>query len=233
VNSVQKLDKKRAEVFHTTVAKALFLTKRSRPDIMPTVAFLCTRVQGPNIEDWSKLTRMMEFLKRTQDDCLTLRADGSKQVTWNIDAAFAVHPKMRSHTGATMTLGKGSIQSISTKQKLNTRSSTEAELVGVDDAMAQIVWTKHFLEAQGYKVKKHVIHQDNQSAIKLENNGPKSIGKRSRHIDIRYFFVTDQINKGNIEIVYCPTDRLEADYMTKPLQGIKFKRFRRSILNSG
>eukprot|EP00957_Ditylum_brightwellii_P101519 7736398-Ditylum_brightwellii.AAC.1 len=77
---------------------------------------------------------------------------------------------MRSHTGATMTLGKGSPYSISRKQKINTRSSTEAELVGMNDAMSLIIWTCLFIQAQGYNAVDNVVYQDNQSTILLENN---------------------------------------------------------------
>ena len=98
VNDSPALDKERAEQFHTFVAKALFVAKRSRPDIQPTVAFLCTRVQEPTEEDWYKLCRMMKFLKGTADDCLTLSADKLNVVKWYADAAFAVHPDMKSHT---------------------------------------------------------------------------------------------------------------------------------------
>ncbi len=138
---------------------------------------------------------------------------------------------MKGHSGGTMTLGKGAIQSLSTKQKLNTRSSTECELVAVDDGMTHVLWTKYFLEEQGYGVKSHILQQDNESAIKLEKNGRKSAGQRSRHIHIRYFFITDQIAQGTVEVRYCPTDEMQGDYMTKPLQGAKFHKFRRSIMN--
>lgn len=173
----------------------------------------------------------MDFLKATQNECLTLESDGSRNMIWSIDAAFAVHPDAKSHTGITMTLGKGSIYAASKKQKLVTRSSTEAELVAVDDGMAPILWTKNFLEAQNYEIKARVILQDNESALKLEKNGLKSVGPRSCHINIRYFFITDQIQQGNVEMKYCPTDELEADFMSKPLQGAKNRKFRKSILN--
>ena len=117
------------------------------------------------------------------------------------------------------------------KQKLNTRSSTEAELVGVDDVATMILWTKLFLEAQGWVIMKNIIYQDNKSAILLETNGRKSAGKRSRALNIRYFFITDQVEKENIMIEYCPTDIMVGDYMTKPLQGAKFKKFRKAIMN--
>jgi hypothetical protein len=138
---------------------------------------------------------------------------------------------MRSHTGATLTLGKGSVYSMSTRQKMNTRSSTEAELVGVNDAMALILWTRHFLEAQGYSVEKNVVYQDNESAILLERNGRQSSTKRTRHLEIRYFFVTDNVQRKKMTIEYCPTGDMIADYFTKPLQGSSFRKLLKQILN--
>ena len=74
-------------------------------------------------------------------------------------------------------------------------------------------------------IKKHTLHQDNKSTILLQENGRKSAGKRSRALNVRYFFLTDQVKKGNQSITYCPTDDMTADYMTKPLQGEKFRKF--------
>ena len=172
----------KSEAFHAMVAKALFLTMRSRPDIRLAVAFLCTRVKEPTTYDWHKLVRMMDFLKRTAMECLTLSLDDTRKVIWSIDAAFAVHPDKKSHSGMTMTMGKGAITSLSRKQKLNTRSSTEAELVAVDDCMAQVLWTKCFLDAQGHHTTAHIVLQDNESPICLEKNGHKSMGVNSPSI---------------------------------------------------
>ena len=83
-----------------------------------------------------------------------------------------------------MNMGKGLIYSSSTRQNINTKSSTEAELVGVDDGMAIIIWMQHFLEAQGYKATDNILYQGNQSAMLLEKNGWGSSGKRTRHINI-------------------------------------------------
>ena len=226
-----RLSREKAEEFHTTVARALFLSKRARPDIQPTVAFLCTRVKNPTIEDWGKLLRFMSYMKVTRDEVLTLRTDGTNRIRWWIDAAFAVHPDMRSHTGAVMTLGSGAIQAISKKQKVNTRSSTEAELVAVDDVLAQVLWTRNFLRAQGFEVSDNIVYQDNKSTMLLANNGRASAGKRSRHLDIRYFFVTDYANKGDINIKFCPTDAMTADFMSKSLHGKKFLKFKKEIMN--
>ena len=85
-------------------------------------------------------------------------------------------------------------------------------------------------QQQGYGIKDNVLYQDNQSAIRLESNGRASAGKRSRHLDIRFFFITDQVKKGLVTIKYCPTDEMDADFFTKPLQGKKFQKFRRRIM---
>ena len=116
----------------------------------------------------------MRYLNGTSDDVLTFCADDLHTIKWYVDASFAVHPDFRSHTGAVMTMGEGAVQSTSIKQKLNTRSSCEAELVGADDASTKILWTKLFLEEQGYKVKKNILYQDNKSTILLLENGKQS-----------------------------------------------------------
>jgi len=128
-------------------------------------------------------------------------------------------------------LGKGAVYSSSCKQKLNTKSSTEAELVGIDDAMGQVLWTRHFLAAQGEYVPTTTIYQDNKSTILLAENGKASSSKHTRHLNVRYYFVTDQIKKGHVKVAFCPKQDMIADFFTKPLQGSLFMRMRERILN--
>jgi hypothetical protein len=151
---------------------------------------------------------------------------------WYVDASFAVHPNMRGHTGGGLTMGRGFPIVSSTKHKLNTRSSTESELIFVDDMMSLILWTGYFLKSQGYKVSDNVIFQDNKSAMLLEQNGKASSGKRTKHINVRYFFITDRISKGEARVEWCPTKDMVAAFMTKPLQGSAFKKFRDLIMGS-
>jgi hypothetical protein len=79
----------------------------------------------------------------------------------------------------------------SAKQKLNTRSSTETEIVGVDHCMPAVLWTRCFMEAQGHGIRENIVFQDNKSAILTEKKGKASSSKRTKHIDIRHYFVTD------------------------------------------
>ena len=78
--------------------------------------------------------------------------------------------------------------------------------------MPMIIWVKYFLEAQGYIVSDNLLHQDNQSLIKLEQNGKASGGKRTRHISIKYYFGTDRIAGGDLRVEYCPTEKVLADF---------------------
>jgi hypothetical protein len=226
------LNHEQADVFHHIVMQLFYLCKRVRIDIHTAVAFLTTRVTKPDKDDWNKLARVIRYLRANKDLSLTLEANPNIVLQWWVDASFAVHPDMRSHTGAVLSLGKGGVYSMSTRQKINTKSSTEAELVGVDDAMSLIIWTKNFLEAQGYRASDNVVYQDNQSAMLLERNGRASSGKRTRHVDIRYFFVTDRINQKQMRVEYCPTEEMIADFFTKPLQGSLFRKFRTFLLNT-
>jgi hypothetical protein len=157
--------------------------------------------------------RVMKYLNGTRSEYLTLSVDDLRVVKWYVDASFAVHPDFKSHTGAVMMLGKGAMQSIARKQKMNVRSSTEGELVAVDDAATMILWTKLFLEAQGYEVEKNIVYQDNKSANLLETNGKKSLGKQTRALNIRYFFITDQVEKRNAQIEHCGTDNMVGDFL--------------------
>ena len=226
-----KLDKTRADLFHHVTAQLLFACKRGRPDISTAISFLCTRVKSPDEDDYKKLIRVVRYVRRTIFLKLTMEAKYLDQNHWFIDGAFAVHDDMRSHSGSYMTFGRGMMNGSSNKQKLNTTSSTEAEVVGVHDNMPAVLFTRYFLEAQGYPLKTSIIHQDNQSSILLETNGRGSSSKQTRHMNIRYFFVADCVKKGHVEIRYCPTDEMIGDFFTKPLGGAKFRRFRNIIMN--
>jgi hypothetical protein len=94
----------------------------------------------------------MEYLRVDRLCPLILSANGSGVLIWYVDASFAVYPNMRSQTGGGLTMGRGFPIVSSTKQKLNTQSSTESELVGVDDMMPIVVWSWYFLMAEGYGV---------------------------------------------------------------------------------
>jgi hypothetical protein len=149
--------------------------------------------------------------------------------TW-VDASYAVHADMRGHTGGVISMGHGVVHGKSSKQKLNTKSSTEAEVVGASDYIPWTLWAKRFLQEQGYNLKRNIFYQDNESAMKIEKNRRKSCGEKSRHIHIRYFFIKDILQQEDIALLHCPMERMIADFFTKPLQGALFRKMRDVIM---
>jgi hypothetical protein len=190
-----KLAQNKAVEVHNLVAKKLYATNRARPDACTAIAFLTMRVQKPNKDDWTKLFHLMRYSRGTRTMPLILSDNGSGILKWWVDASFAVHPNMRGHSRAGLSLGCGFTIVSSTKQKLNTRSSTETEIVEADGFIPAIYWTRYFMKAQGYGVKDNVLFQDNKSSILLESNGKDSSSKRTKHISTRYFFITDIVSK--------------------------------------
>ncbi len=226
----EPLEPKEAARFHSMTAKLLYLAKRTRPEILVATIFLTTRVQHPDEDDQRKLQRVLNYLQTEPDLDLTLRADSLTTVTAYVDASYAVHNDFKSHTGGVITLGGGPIHVKSSKQKLVSKSSTEAELIGLSDYTSQIVWTRDFLAHQGYIMEPAKIHQDNKSAIALIERGRGS-AEHSRHINVRFFFIKDRVDKKELCVTYTPTEDMVADILTKPLQGALFKKFRDILLN--
>ena len=218
------------KLFHTQVAKLLYLAKRTRPEILPAVVFLTSRVTKADEDDELKLMRIMKYLNGSVDLGITLRANDPISVIAFIDAAaYAVHADYRGHTGGYLSLGSGPVFVKSSKQKINTKSSTEAELIALSDSSSQVIWLRDFLIAQGYEAHKAEIYQDNMSTIALIEKG-RSTSEKSRHINIRFFFLKDRIDANEIKISYKPTENMIADILTKPLQGNLFRKLRSLLL---
>ena len=224
------LPEEQARAFHHTTAQLLFLS-RVRRDIQTTVAFLTTRVKQPDADDWGKLKRVLKYLWSTRFLRLTLSAESLSNIVWYVDASHHLHDDCKGHTGSILTFGHGATTSSSTKQKIPSKSSCESELIGLFDKVSNILWTRQFLEAQGYKIKTNVVYQDNMSTLSLAKNGYVSSSKRTKHIKAKYFFIRHYHHAGEIDLQYCPTNQMWADVLTKPLQGAKFRLMRAFLMN--
>jgi len=166
-----KLSEEKVQHFHHIMAKLLYLCRRQ--DIQTVLAFLCTRVKSLDEDDYKNLGQVLQYLRGTKETTLTI--EPSNNPCWWVDSSYTMHPDMKSHTGIFMSIGKGSAYSSSCKQKINTKSSMEAELVGIDDAMGRTLWKRHFLVAQGVTVPTTTINQDNECTIQLEENGKANV----------------------------------------------------------
>jgi hypothetical protein len=150
---------------------------------------------------------------------------------WYVDASHNVHWDCRGHGGAMFTLGKGATSSYSRKVKLGTRSVTETELVTTDMYMPEMMWSLHFIEAQGYAAECVGLYQDNISTQLLIKNGRMSSSKKTKHIKAKFFFIKDRVDDGEIKGIDCPMEEMWVDILTKPLQGMAFRTMRAILMN--
>jgi hypothetical protein len=156
--------------YHHTTAQLLF---RSRVccNIQTTVVFLTTCVKAPDEDDLGKLKQVQKYLSSTRHLSLTLVAASLTDIKWYVDASHQTQFECNGHTGSLLIFGKGATTSSSTKQKIPSKSSTETEPIGIHDKSGDILWTGHFLKAQGYKITSNIVYQNNMSTLPLAKNG--------------------------------------------------------------
>ena len=138
-------------------------------------------------------------------------------IKWFVDGYHNTHWDCKGHGGAMMVMGCGAISSYSRRIKVNTRSSTETELVLVDAYMPEVLWSLYFIQAQGYGVEYAEIHQDNVSEQMLDTNRKFSSSRKTKHIKAKFFFIKDKVDSGEVKIVDFPAGVMWADVLTKPL----------------
>jgi len=176
------------------------------------------------------MLRVLGYLRGTIDLDLTITCKDLSVLYWYIDGSYAVHKDMKGHRGSVWMIGDNVVLSKSNKQKINTRSYTEAELIVVDDALPTVQWTRLFMKDQGYDLET-VVKEDNKRTMLLVKNGRLSSGERTKHLEIHYFYVQDLMTRGVVKIEHCSMDCMVADFFTKPLQGKRFQILRDLILN--
>jgi hypothetical protein len=202
------------------------MATRVRRDIQMAVAFLTTRVKSPDKDDWGKLKQVLKYLNGTKYLKLRLCVDNLGLLKWFADASHNMHWDCRGHSGAMFTMGRGVTTSYSRKVKLNSRSSTETELLTLDMYMPEMLWSLYFIQSQGYEPECMGLYQDNISTQLLIKTGNFFSGKKTKHIKAKFFFIKDKVDSGEIRMIDCPAEEMWADVLTKPLQGMAFRTMR-------
>jgi hypothetical protein len=208
--------------FHTNVAKLLYLAKRCRMDILTAVSYLSSRVKAPTKDDDNKLERVLSYLHHSREKQISLKRLNKVTLTFYVDASFGSHDDGRSRTGIVAIMAGAAIATWSSKQKMVTKSSTEAEIVALSDSLTHVLWMRAFINDLGYTLEPTVIYQDNKSVLSIMRSGRRS-HQRTKHLNVRYFFVIEKQSNGEVTLLYCPTDLMYADLFTKPIAGAKFK----------
>jgi hypothetical protein len=214
------------------VMSLMYLAKRTRPDILKEVCILSTFNQNPTSFELSKINRVLKYINYTKHRVLTINVT-DLQVNVYADASYAVHTNGRSHSGGIIMCGTngGVIYARSNKQKLVSLSSTEAEIIAVNDILMRGIQIQSLLVEMGVKSTNIILFQDNLSTINLLTKSSKNSFK-SKHINVRFFFTRDLIKEGRLRIQHCPTEDMKADILTKPLIGYKFTQMVNWLLNN-
>ena len=175
--------------------------------------------------------RLIRYVRDTAGRGIVLMAHGASEitVTGHIDASFGCHVDGKSQSGVFITLGKGPVFVRSAKQRIVTKSSTEAELVALSDEAVTVLSVFDFVRAQGYGAK-FVIGQDNLSTIQLITNESNE-SMRTKHINVRYFWLREKHQANEFTITHVPTGMMIADVLTKAMQGAMFRRFVQMLCN--
>ena len=219
-----------SKIFHSYVMRLAFLAKRVKPELNVAVSYLSTQVTKSSVNDLRKLDRAIRYVRDHLGTGITLIADGRGKnivVTAHIDASFGCHDDGKSHTGVCITLGHGPVFVRSVKQRIVTKSSTEAELVALSDEAGLLFHIEDFIVSQGYTCD-IIAGQDNESTIAMLTTVTKE-SMRTRHINVRYYWLRERIKDQELTLVHVPTGDMLADILTKPMQGNMFRKFVRNF----
>jgi ribonuclease HI len=213
--------------YREVVGSLNYLAVCTRPDISYAVSQISKKMQSPTEGDWILAKRILRYLKKTANARLTYKVM-SNILTGYSDASYAPNAEDRkSVSGYVFMLNGAAVSWKSKKQPIVALSSMEAEYIALTSAIKEATWLAKIEKDLKIAPKKMLIYEDNQSTIKTAKNDIYT--DRSKHIDVRYHYVREQIQKNAVEVQYCPTGDMTADIMTKALGSVKHVKFMESL----
>lgn len=210
--------------FLSLVMTLMYAARFTRPDILLPTTVLATRCTEPKESDMRQAIRIVKYLAGTSSVGLIL--DGKTKLNPHIyaDASHISHYTGHGHGGILISFGSAPIFCRSYKIKAVTRSSSETELYALEEAATYAVWLRLLLkDLTGKDLDKPItIFQDNLSTMIIANEHKMNF-KRTKHLLVRESYVKDQVQKGQIQLKYKPSDQMHADFLTKPLNRAKLE----------
>ena len=197
------------------VGSLMYAAIGTRPDIAFATSTLAQFMSDPAPFHWEAAKRVLRYLKGTQDYSLTFGGEILDLIGYT-DADWGSQSHRHSISGHVYLFSGGAISWSSRKQPIIALSSTEAEYIAASDAVRELLWLRSLISEITIPISHPItLLCDNQSAIQIASNG--LINARTKHIDIRIHFIRNIVESGVIDLVYCPTDQILADTLTKAL----------------
>ena len=220
--SPEEVEEMRSIPYLQAVGALMYLAIATRPDISYTVGVLARFSKNPGPHHWKAVKHLFRYLKGTLDYKLTYSPTSSPELfTTYTDADHTGNPDNgRSTSGYIVMMGTGAISWSSRLQGIVALSTTEAEYVAATSAGQEILWLRNLFTELGYKFNSSsTLYIDNRSALSVAKN-PEHHG-RMKHLDLRFYWLRNEVEKGTITMVHLPTEEMPADIMTKALGRLK------------
>ena len=216
------------QAYQSMVGSLLYAAMATRPDIAQAVSAVSKFNANPDAAHLTAVKRILRYLKGTVNFALKYEQSDSGALIGFSDADWAGdQDDRRSTTGNVFLLNGGAVSWLSKKQATVALSTAEAEYIALSQAAQEGIWLKRLLSDLGVEAMSTLILEDNQGAIAIAKNPVNH--SRTKHIDIRYHYIRECVQNGQIELQYCPTNDMKADIFTKPLPRQKFEYFRGEI----
>lgn len=211
--------------FQELIGSLLYVAQITRPDISFCVNNVSRFNAKHSIEHWEAALRILKYLKGTEDYVLVYGTEKGNEMHAYSDADYASEiDKRRLCSGFVVKLAGGAINWHSKRQEIVAVSSTEAEYIALSTTAKEMLYLNQFMfELTHAKIEPSKIYVDNTSSINLAKNA--AYHDRTKHIDVRYHHLRDNIEKRKIEIEFVSTNENIADALTKSLNGPKTKQF--------
>ncbi len=214
--------------YRAAVGSLMYAAVGTRPDIAFAVGLLAQFLENPGQVHWEAVKRVFRYLSGTKGLMLTYGGE-RRGLEGFTDADGASQEHRHAISGYAYLIDSGAVSWSSKKQELITLSTMEAEFMAATHAAREGVWLRCLIEEIfGPLTKPTTLYCDNQSAITFTDNGKFSA--RTKHLDIRYHYVRFVVEEGRLRLIYCPTDEMAADTLTKVLPSFKAKHFIRKTL---
>ena len=212
-----KLSERDITRFRSILQKVAY-ARDGRPDFDFVVCYLQSKQSSPSEQDWSDLEHLLGYIKRFPEKEVIFKPS-DLQLRGHTDASFNITTDARSYFGYVITLGNALIASKGGRIKTVVRSSTEAEISAVNEIASETLWCRDVLEELGYDQQRIPISEDNMSCITMLQKEPRSFHSKSRHVRVKWAFFRQEYSKRTIFLRYCPTNKMVADLLTKPMGG--------------
>ena len=215
-------------LYQSIAGALLYVSMATRPDIAHAVGVVCRYNAVPTKTHMSALKRIICYLKGTSELALTYNSEEVSPMYGYSDADWAGDRDTRlSTSGYVFMIGGGAVSWSSKKQKTTALSTAEAEYIALSEACKEVMWLRKLLgDLTGVsdKLEMTTIMEDNQAATAMVKN--PVFHARSKHIDIRYHYIRELHQHGKVTLMYCPTESMTADVMTKSIPRDKFELLR-------